>query len=251
MVQKDQHMLLEAQRSLALKVYEPKIKTDDPWAGDLLKREEVAARLTNLLATQELPLSISLHGQWGTGKTFMLRRWQKALENEGYHAIYFNAWEDDFCDQPLLAIAGQLWNYFQDAGLKAMAGRVAEIAIPLIEENLLSMAKAHTGITLKTVRPPKGKRSLLKTYLAQRNEKDVLRAELTKLSTRVKETTGHPLVFIVDELDRCRQHLLSNCWKESSICSTSLILCSCSGLIAMNSASLCLQSMETSSQTYT
>ena len=204
MVQRDHHIPLEAQSSLALKLAEPKVDKDNPWADDLLRREEIATRLTNLVATQEPPLSISLHGQWGTGKTFMLTRWQQALENEGYQAIYFNAWEDDFCDQPLLAIVGQLWNYFQDAGLKAMAGRLAEIALPLIEENLLSMTKASTGITARVSRPPKGKRFLLDAYLNQRNEKHVLRAELTKLSARIARTTNHPLVFIVDELDRCR-----------------------------------------------
>ena len=144
---------LEAQTSLALKLSEPEIDIDNPWADDLLGREEVAARLTNLVAIQEPPLSISLHGQWGTGKTFMLTRWQRALENEDFHAIYFNAWEDDFCDQPLLAIVGQLSDYFKDPGLKAIARRAAEMAMPLIQENLFAVLKATTGITAQG-RPP-------------------------------------------------------------------------------------------------
>ena len=45
---------------------------------------------------------VSLHGGWGTGKTFMLRRWQASLTTDGYKAIYFNAWQDDFFDDPLV-----------------------------------------------------------------------------------------------------------------------------------------------------
>ncbi len=37
----------------------------------------------------------------GTGKTFLLKRRQKELEGKGFQSIYFNAWEDDFCDELL------------------------------------------------------------------------------------------------------------------------------------------------------
>ena len=66
---------------------------------------------------------ISIDGQWGTGKTFLLRRWQKDLGSEGFSAIYFNAWEDDFCDDPLLAIIGQLSDHFQKGNLKKTSRR--------------------------------------------------------------------------------------------------------------------------------
>ena len=92
--------------ALQLKLPEPEIQEDNPWADDALKRSEVAEKLTNLITGQSDPFVISLHGQWGTGKTFLLKRWQKQLENDGFRAIYFNAWEDDFCDDPLVAIIG-------------------------------------------------------------------------------------------------------------------------------------------------
>lgn len=198
--------IVEARRSVALKVYEPKVDHDRPWEDDLLNRQEIATRLTNLIAYQEPPLTISLHGQWGTGKTFMLRRWQTDLESEksGYQAIYFNAWEDDFCDDPLLAFIGQLSDHFKESGYKAFARKVVDVAIPLIKENLNDVVKTKTGLTLKVDKFKNRRRALIDNYSKERATKEELKKALADLSTKVAKDTGHPLVFIVDELDRCR-----------------------------------------------
>ena len=197
-------MTLDAQKAVALKIGEPDIDSSNPWVDDLLARQDIATRLTNLVATQEPPLSISLHGQWGTGKTFLLRRWQKTLELDGYQAIYFNAWEDDFCDDPLLAMIGHLAGHFEGNKFKELARRVAEIALPLIKENLLGVIKATTGLTIKLDQQEQGNKTPLDAYLEQRATKDQLKNQLAQLSDEVARETGHPLVFIVDELDRCR-----------------------------------------------
>ena len=84
----------------------------------MLGRHQVAESLTNLISNETGPLVIGLDGHWGTGKTFLLTRWQKDLEKKGFNAIYFNAWEDDFCDDPLVAIIGQLSGSFQDKDFK-------------------------------------------------------------------------------------------------------------------------------------
>ena len=98
----------EIKKKLTLKLIEADISSDDPWADDVLERKKVASALTNLVSEETNPLVIGLNGHWGTGKTFVLKRWQKELEGKGYKSIYFNAWEDDFCDDPLIAIIGQL-----------------------------------------------------------------------------------------------------------------------------------------------
>ena len=196
--------ILEAQRSVTLKIEEPKVDADRPWEDDLLNRQEIATRLTNLVANQEAPLTVSLHGQWGTGKTFMLKRWQRDLERQGYRAIYFNAWEDDFCDDPLLAFIGQLSDRFKESGYKALARRVVDVAIPLIKENLNNIVKTKTGITLKVEQFKNRRKTLVDNYNKERATKEELKKALADLSAKVAKDTGHPLIFIVDELDRCR-----------------------------------------------
>ena len=192
---------LDAQKSITLKLSEPVINSDNPWADDLLARQQIATRLTNLVATQEPPLTISLHGQWGTGKTFMLKRWQKDLEGTGFKAIYFNAWEDDFCDDPLLAILGQMTETFKEGSLKTLTQKIVTTAVTLFKRNALSVLSNKTGITFDT---EQNERDLLKEYLNERATKDELKEHLAKLSAAVSHETKHPLVFIIDELDRCR-----------------------------------------------
>ena len=189
--------------ALKLKLPEPDVSAEKPWADDVLDREQLAARLTNLIQNQSAPFTFSIHGNWGTGKTFLLKRWQKDLEAQGFKSIYFNAWEDDFCDDPLLAILGQMSEYFKEDGLKEFARRAAEVAVPLIRENALGVLKATTGVTFK-VNQDQGEKAFLEAYLEQRSTKEKLKKRLDEMSAKVVAETKHPMVFIIDELDRCR-----------------------------------------------
>ena len=190
--------------ALKLKLPEPDVDTGQPWADDVLDRTQIAARLTNLIRNQSAPFVISIHGYWGTGKTFMLRRWQKDLENQNYRAIYFNAWEDDFCDDPLIAILGQLSEYFQEGTLKSLADKVAEAAVPLFWQNVRGVVEKYTGTTWVLEQSKDTQKDPLKSYLSQRSTKEELKKRLKDMSAKVREETGHPMVFIIDELDRCR-----------------------------------------------
>ena len=131
----------------------------------------------------------------------MLKRWQASLTSQDFKAIYLNAWEDDFCDDPLLALLGQMSDHFKKGTLKELADKVARVALPLLKENLLSVIKSQPGLTFTVERP---ERDLLEEYRYQSATKDKLKSNLTELSKAVFAETQHPLVFIIDELDRCR-----------------------------------------------
>ena len=190
--------------SQVLKLPEPPVSPDNPWHDDVLGRVEIATRLTTLIRQQSVPLTVSIHGNWGTGKTFLLKRWQKDLEMQGFNAIYFNAWEDDFCYDPLLAIIGQLSEYFKEGNLKTLAGKLAQIAVPLLVKNASGVLNKAIGLTFEVEVKESSGRDFLKEYRDQRATKDELKKQLAIVAAVVVEETGHPLVFIVDELDRCR-----------------------------------------------
>ncbi len=186
----------DLKKGISLKLTEPEILVDDIWADDALDRLKVAESLTNLVRDQEIPFVISLNGHWGTGKTFFLKRWQKELERDGFQAIYFNAWEDDFCDDPLVAIIGQLSDHLsKNKGLDERGQQIRKV----IEQNLRSLLKKYAGVTL-----PEFGDKILKVYADQRTSKDGLKKGLKRLSDKVWEKSKHPLIFIIDELDRCR-----------------------------------------------
>ncbi len=190
----------------SLKTEEPEIRTDNLWGDDKLERKKCADALTNLVAGQPGPLVISLNGAWGTGKTFFLKRWQAQLEKNGFKSIYFNAWEDDFIGNPLVSIIGQLWDSLKGEKFAKIVRSIKENAKPVLAKLLLNAVRVSTyGIVDLDAEDLKNRaEAILSSYSETRNELQMLRSSLQELADKVKEETGHPIIFIIDELDRCR-----------------------------------------------
>ncbi|MCY4079203.1 MAG: P-loop NTPase fold protein [Caldilineaceae bacterium] len=190
--------------TVPLKPSEKEVSSEEPWQDDLLGRKEIAERLTNLIRKQRVPLLVGIDGKWGTGKTFLLRRWQKDLESEGFRSIYYNAWEDDFCDDPFLAVVGQLFDHFNENRFKKLVRAARPFALALVKEGAIAWTSRLFRLDFHRVLRELTRRDILQKYSDQREVKERLREQLTKLSTVVEQETERPLVFIIDELDRCR-----------------------------------------------
>ena len=190
--------------SLKLKRFEQEVSPEQPWQDDELDRKQIADRLTNLIRNQQDAFVISIDGPWGTGKTFLLKRWYRSLEEQGFRVIYYNAWEDDFCNDPLLSIIGQLSEHFKESRFRKLAKQVGNVALQLIKQNVMAEISRQSGLDLRVDLSELEGRDLLEEYLNQRKTKDCLKEQLTKLAAEVQKETEFPLVFIIDELDRCR-----------------------------------------------
>ncbi len=177
--------------------------SEDPekiWEDDALGRKEFAQNLTFFAKNSQTPFVLALHGKWGCGKTFMLRRWQKELEkNQGAKVIYFNAWEDDFCGDPFVAIIGQLKAVLEenDSDWKKIK-ESAKSLIPWLERKVLAVASIEQK-DLQSV-----SEQVFDEYVETKKNLRALRKCLAEMAKKIKEKTGMPLVFIIDELDRCR-----------------------------------------------
>lgn len=190
----------------SLKLQELEPKPEDPWGDDKLGRKEIANALTNVLRDEPGPLVVALNGEWGTGKTFLLKRWQLKLKSDGYKAIYFNAWEDDFMGDPLVAIIGQLWESLKGTDFEEILKSVKEVAKPLIAKTVFNtarvMSKGYVDIDAKDLKS--AAENAVDDYATQGCQRRDLRKRLQHLANEVRKDTEHPLVFIIDELDRCR-----------------------------------------------
>ncbi len=190
-----------------LKLVEQEPDPVEPWTGDVLGRKETGDRLTRIIEGQEAPFVISLDGRWGTGKTFLLKRWAQDLriQDPGWQAIYYNAWEDDFAADPLLAIIAQLTEHLGES-FGERVGKLIELAGPLLYHGASVATLVGAGIPL----PPlpldsdDSPAEKLDDYQQKRSAKDDLRKALGRLASEVQRDTGQPLIFIIDELDRCR-----------------------------------------------
>lgn len=196
----------DAKPNIQLKLKPVYTDGSEPWLGDALNRKPFADTLTNLFNGQQEPLVITINGSWGTGKTFFLKNWKLQLQKEGYQAIYFNAWEDDYCDDPLIAIIGQLWESLKDTDLNEIGVSIKEAAKPLFIKTLFKAVNVVSGGVADITETDFKSRAehTLDDYFELRGKKDELKRRLVDMANQVVTTTSKPLVFIIDELDRCR-----------------------------------------------
>jgi len=185
----------------------------DVWADDCFKdRDDVSRHLDGIVSGQERPLTICLNGEWGSGKTFFLTRFAENYNKkkpEG-RAIYFNAWQDDFLDDPLVAIISQLRNVVKDSE-STLYDSIKSAAAPCLAKIGLSIArqvtKKVTGVDVDDIELDDLRtkpEALFERYNDMDASRKLLRESLAKLSEATWQATGKPLLFIVDELDRCR-----------------------------------------------
>lgn len=190
-----------------------RIPNSDPWRDDLFKRKEYADQLTNLLYDQEHSIVLALDGAWGSGKSFFLQRWCKDLNNKDRVCVLLNAWEDDFVANPLISMIGQL-NRVLEA--KRKSGHVKWDEIVKVGKAVFAKAglalsaqclKHFTGIDLSEVKiedVASSNEKVLKEYTDLLVARESLLSSIRTLASSIYSATGCSLVFIVDELDRCR-----------------------------------------------
>ena len=186
-----------------LKLSEEEVNAEAPWSDDALKRGDMADQLTGIVSDPKGLSTISVHGGWGTGKTFFLSRWRQHLQNEGLKAIYFNAWQDDFLHDPLLAILGQLAQDLTGRRYAKLASSTLNMGSKLVRQLPIVAAKQVTGLDFGALID--GERTFAAAYADLVKTRTELKRKLTDLATRVANAQkGRPLVFVIDELDRCR-----------------------------------------------
>lgn len=98
----------------------------DEWQKDKLKRIDEAKFLTLYLngkykkgkhSLVNGSFVLNVNANWGFGKTYFIKNWVDDLSKEGHPVVYFDAWENDFSKEPLVAfiatINSQLKPYFK------------------------------------------------------------------------------------------------------------------------------------------
>lgn len=187
---------------------------EKPFAECKLNREQNAKVLTDIVRTYADGFVLAINNEWGTGKTTFVKMWQQQLKNEGFQTVYFNAWENDFDNNPLIALMSEL----------------ATLTNAKNEKIYKSVLKKG-GVLIRNIAPALAK-SLMKKYLvdlddvaeslienATKASTEILENEIKEYSSKKKTIsefrgelekfvkthgTEKPLVFIIDELDRCR-----------------------------------------------
>ncbi len=154
------------------------------------------------------------------GKTTFLRMWHQLLRNQGFHCLLFNAWENDFSDSPLLSLIGELETSLESlkadesVGAKKAVTKVKSIGVGLVKAALPTAIKmATSGIIDLTAIKSEDLAKLAEDYAQKqlekyKHDKESIKGfhkQLSEAVTSIAKKSKQPqLIFIIDELDRCR-----------------------------------------------
>ena len=187
------------------------ISTDnDPFANDKLGRASHITKLTQVISSIDNGCVMAINGEWGAGKTTFVKMWQSWLNQRGFSTAYYNAWETDYVLDPIIPIAGELYELFQlnsdrekanafvtQLGYiipKAVSKFINHKAAELIGEECVDELKNGTQILSNSML------SILDDYHSSKQSILDLRQCLTSLATN----SDNPYIFFIDELDRCK-----------------------------------------------
>lgn len=198
---------------------EVEVPEEDPFAQDRLGRKAEAEQLTTLLEHSPTPLVLGLDAAWGTGKTTFVKMWRRHLEKVGFKTIYFNAWDTDFISEPLIALVGEVGCLLPAKPVVAkrlktatslLLRKATPIAVRLLTAGLIDikaedfraldaeeLEKALTETAEKVIE------GAIEQYQQHKNEVAEFRKALIQ-AVDAASADGRPLVFFIDELDRCR-----------------------------------------------
>ena len=201
------------------------------WEGDLWERKRLGSQLTNYVDRLQCGAVLALDAPWGEGKTWFVRHWKKHLENENHNVIYLDAFANDYLDDPFLTIAAEISQAFKGSNeidaeeIGDFNSKTASVLISLA--SIIPMIAARAGLHMiglgalgeaaqQTYKEGKELYDLASDQITEKVKEKIeekinnhhieketiqdFKNELAKLAEKLHK----PLVFLIDELDRCR-----------------------------------------------
>lgn len=202
-----------------MKDYVLDIPSDNPFKNDCFGREIIARNFMKIFDNDEEGIILSIDSGWGTGKTTFIKMWESLINNDKYYkdkyeTLYFNAWDSDYMEDPLLAILTEV-EINNKKGVKKCMSTIAESGKSLVSVTSNIVTKLATAGALESKDFNLKREALEKEYPKLVQYIGIDRLELAmeskKIRTLFKEDiekeiskSGKKIIFFIDELDRCR-----------------------------------------------
>ncbi|KJS35422.1 MAG: hypothetical protein VR70_15940 [Rhodospirillaceae bacterium BRH_c57] len=204
---------------------------------DIFGRKKMGEHLTNLVKNLEGPTVMLLDAPWGAGKTTFVKMWRGHLKQAGIPSIYFDAFANDYQEDAFLALAAEVIAAAEDLklpeekSLEAFKDKAVDAAKAVLKIGLRLGLRTVTAGVLSGNEIEEGNRAFsdalvtstgddaansLDTILRKRLESPTadrlafasfgkaLSDIASTMARNEEDAKKKPLVFIIDELDRCR-----------------------------------------------
>lgn len=195
-----------------IKHYEIEIEKENPFTNCKLNRQKYSSVLTNIIKSYPYGFVLALNNKWGSGKTTFVKMWEQDLKNNEFQTLYFNAWENDFENNPLTALMGEL-KTLTNANTKKefkktlkKASTLTKHIAPIIAKSIADRYIDTEGIKEAIVGVTEGLSEVFESEVHEYEKKKKNISDFREsLGAFIANTNkGKPLIFIIDELDRCR-----------------------------------------------
>lgn len=191
---------------------------------DKIGRGDIVNKISSLVDNlqQDKYFCLALNGEWGSGKTYVMGMLQeKFKEHPEYIVINYNAWENNFYSDPLIAILYCLLDGIKDYSdtvleVKKKLQKSTKKTFKVWAEDMIEALKDLGGkyaaiacavqgiINIITTSGKLIKHEQLKDFISYRTLLEKVKTQLNKLvTTEMFEGGQIKLVVMVDEIDRC------------------------------------------------
>lgn len=203
-----------------------------PFENDFWERKKLADNLTSYVERLNIGATIAINANWGSGKTWFLRHWQADLIAKEFKVVYLDAFTNDYLEDPFLLISMSILNQLKEGdgsnveSLKQSIQAVYRNVLPTVPKLLFSLFVTLSGAgmlaqsvtdtyeALKENTGDFGKelaeklnenleehlKNQVDEYQKEQDGLDFFKSQLKKAA----EELPKPIVFMIDELDRCR-----------------------------------------------
>lgn len=215
------------------------------WHDDLLERRHIAEYLTGYLIRRhqvkpdEKGFVLAINAEWGYGKTYLLKRWASEVEKI-YPTVYFDAWQNDFTPEPLVAFIAELDSslaeYFKKIPVTTTASKKAKekakllwkgakaALIPLLAKKAFNMTVTELNdiVEISSATESEGtplvtsqelQDAIAKVFASTLTKHTNIKSAITDFRAKLEmlidalsnsDDAQLPIFIFVDELDRCR-----------------------------------------------
>ena len=176
---------------------------------DVLGRQLYIDRIVEMIdnvGQRKEKLSFAIDGCWGAGKTFLIERLEKQLDEKGeYFVFHYNCWEYDYYAEPIIAIVSAMIDCAKNRKISAPMRAGWDIVTQKLKEIAQEIIKNRIGVDVigiydKFADTMKENEENEKAFDLMWNFREVL----NKLQKEMREISKEkPVIIVVDELDRC------------------------------------------------